>query len=69
MKHLAAYLLLTIGGNASPCAEDIKAVLASVGIEADDDRVEILLKEVSGKDINVVCPRHRYSEHRQLQIY
>ncbi|KAJ4314736.1 60S acidic ribosomal protein P2 [Fusarium piperis] len=51
MKHLAAYLLLTLGGNASPKAADIKAVLESVGIEADDSRLETLLSELKGKDI------------------
>jgi large subunit ribosomal protein LP2 len=54
MKHLAAYLLLQIGGNASPSAEDIKTVLSSVGIDCDDDRVSSLLKELEGKDINEV---------------
>ena len=57
MKHLAAYLLLTLGGNSSPSAEDIKAVLESVGIEADDERLNTLLSELKGKDINEVC-RH-----------
>ncbi|PKS11815.1 hypothetical protein jhhlp_001108 [Lomentospora prolificans] len=52
MKHLAAYLLLTIGGNSSPSAKDIGKLLSSVGIEADDDRVEKLLSELDGKDIN-----------------
>ncbi|EAQ89243.1 hypothetical protein CHGG_05862 [Chaetomium globosum CBS 148.51] len=52
MKHLAAYLLLGLGGNASPSAADIKAVLESVGIEADDERLEKLLSELEGKDIN-----------------
>ncbi|WAO92778.1 60S acidic ribosomal protein P2 [Fusarium falciforme] len=51
MKHLAAYLLLTLGGNASPSAADIKAVLESVGIEADDSRLETLISELKGKDI------------------
>ncbi|KAF5092778.1 hypothetical protein D0Z00_004420 [Geotrichum galactomycetum] len=51
MKYLAAYLLLTTAGNASPSAADIKAVLSAVGIEVEDDRVEALLKEVSGKDV------------------
>ncbi|RTE71426.1 60S acidic ribosomal protein P2 [Fusarium euwallaceae] len=51
MKHLAAYLLLTLGGNASPSASDIKAVLESVGIEADDSRLETLISELKGKDI------------------
>jgi large subunit ribosomal protein LP2 len=54
MKHLAAYLLLTLGGNESPKAKDIKAVLESVGIEADDDRLSSLLSELKGKDINTV---------------
>ncbi|KAG0001379.1 hypothetical protein BGZ80_006192, partial [Entomortierella chlamydospora] len=30
MKYLAAYLLLTIGGNASPSAKDITALLATL---------------------------------------
>jgi Ribosomal protein L12E/L44/L45/RPP1/RPP2 len=54
MKHLAAYLLLGLGGNASPSAADIKAVLESVGIEADNERLEKLLSELQGKDINQV---------------
>ncbi|KAL1896770.1 60S acidic ribosomal protein P2 [Sporothrix stenoceras] len=52
MKHLAAYLLLTLGGNASPSAKDIKNVLESVGIEADDERLNTLLSELKDKDIN-----------------
>ncbi|KAI4089046.1 MAG: hypothetical protein LQ348_006841 [Seirophora lacunosa] len=51
MKHLAAYLLLGIGGNTSPSADDIKGVLSSVGIDADDDRLDKLISELEGKDI------------------
>jgi len=54
MKHLAAYLLLGLGGNASPSAADVKTVLESVGIEADDERLEKLIAELEGKDINEV---------------
>ena len=54
MKHLAAYLLLQIGGNQSPSAKDIKSVLASVGIEADDDRLKTLISELKGKDVSEV---------------
>lgn len=54
MKHLAAYLLLGLGGNTSPSADDIKGVLDSVGIEADDDRLEKLLSELEGKDLQQV---------------
>ncbi|KAI4237187.1 MAG: hypothetical protein L6R40_005965 [Gallowayella cf. fulva] len=51
MKHLAAYLLLGLGGNTSPSAEDVKGVLSSVGIEADSDRLDKLIKELDGKDL------------------
>ena len=57
MKHLAAYLLLGLAGNTSPSAKDIKDVLDSVGIEADDDRLDTLLSELKGKDINEVRSR------------
>ncbi|EED85571.1 60S acidic ribosomal protein P2 [Postia placenta Mad-698-R] len=52
MRHVAAYLLLQIGGNASPSAGDVKKVLGAVGIEADDERLEKLISELEGKDIN-----------------
>ncbi|PFH61749.1 hypothetical protein XA68_16369 [Ophiocordyceps unilateralis] len=52
MKHLAAYLLLGLGGNDSPSAKDIKDVLGAVGIEADSERLDSLLSELKGKDIN-----------------
>ncbi|KAK0660937.1 60S acidic ribosomal protein P2 [Lasiodiplodia hormozganensis] len=51
MKHLAAYLLLGLGGNTSPSAADVKAVLESVGVEADSDRLDKLIAELEGKDI------------------
>ncbi|KAG5439804.1 hypothetical protein PCANB_000086 [Pneumocystis canis] len=51
MKHLAAYLLLGIGGNAHPTAHDIKKVLGSVGLEAEEDRLTLLLDKLEGKSI------------------
>ena len=60
MKHLAAYLLLGLAGNTSPSASDIKGVLSSVGIDADDDRLEKLLSELEGKDINEVLISHQF---------
>ncbi|CAN4119481.1 unnamed protein product [Withania somnifera] len=51
MKVIAAYLLAVLGGNTSPSAADLKKILSSVGAEADDDRIELLLSQVKGKDI------------------
>ncbi|KAK6152317.1 hypothetical protein DH2020_014952 [Rehmannia glutinosa] len=51
MKVIAAYLLAVLGGNASPSADDVKDILFSVGAEADNDGIELLLTQVKGKDI------------------
>lgn len=51
MKVVAAYLLAVLGGNASPSAADIKSILGSVGAEAEQERIDLLLSEVKGKDI------------------
>jgi len=51
MRYLAAYLLLQVGGNASPTAADVKKVLAAVGIESDNARLDSLISELSGKDV------------------
>lgn len=54
MKHLAAYLLLGLGGNTSPSASDVKEVLASVGIDADEERLDQLISTLKGKDLQEV---------------
>ena len=54
MKYLAAYLLLQLGGNSSPSASDIKSLLDVVGIEAEEDRLDKVIAEVGGKDVNEV---------------
>jgi len=57
MKHLAAYLLLGLAGKTSPSKSDIKGVLESVGIDADEERLQKLLSELKGKDISEVRTR------------
>ena len=49
MHHIAAYL--QIGGNASPPAADVTKV---VNAGANEDRLEKLISELEGKDINEV---------------
>ncbi|KAJ9175385.1 hypothetical protein P3X46_013947 [Hevea brasiliensis] len=50
MKFVATYLLAVLGGNTSPSAEDLKEILASIGADANDDKIELLLSQVKGKD-------------------
>ncbi|KAJ8094374.1 60S acidic ribosomal protein P2 [Marasmius tenuissimus] len=52
MKHIAAYLLLQTGGNESPSAADIKKLLGTVGIEADDERLDKLISELKDKSVS-----------------
>ncbi|PWS23035.1 50S ribosomal protein P1 [Enterococcus faecium] len=54
MRYVAAYLLAVLGGNNSPSSKDIKSILGSVGIEADDERLDKVISELNGKDINEV---------------
>jgi len=52
MRYIAAYLLLQLGGKASPGADDIKKVLAAGGVDCDDARLKKLLSELEGKSID-----------------
>ncbi|CAN0846441.1 60S acidic ribosomal protein P2 [Linum grandiflorum] len=52
MKLLATYLLAVLGGNTAPTADDLKSILGSVGADAEDVMIELLLSQVKGRDIN-----------------
>lgn len=52
MKHLAAYLLLKLGGNDSPSADDVTKALATVGVETDADSLAKLIADLEGKDVD-----------------
>lgn len=54
MKYLAAYLLLNAGGKANPSADEVKSLLSSVGIDADEERVSSLISALAEKNIEEV---------------
>ncbi|CAB0033031.1 unnamed protein product [Trichogramma brassicae] len=54
MRYVAAYLLAVLGGKASPSQNDLEKILSSVGIEADAERLQHVLKSLNGKDIEEV---------------
>ena len=54
MRHVAAYLMLVLGGNASPSEDDVKKVITAVGAEADDEKLALLFKEMAGKNVDEV---------------
>jgi len=54
MRYIAAYLLLKIAGKESPTAADVAKVIQSVGIEVDEARLDSLISELDGKDVNAL---------------
>jgi len=51
MKHIAAFLLLSLAKESAPTADDVKSLLSTVGIEADAERLEKLVAELDGKNV------------------
>nr|ABM54170.1 hypothetical protein [Pectinaria gouldii] len=51
MRYVAAYLLAALGGNNNVDAKAIKGILGSVGIDADDEKLNKVIAELKGKDI------------------
>ena len=51
MKHIAAYLLLKLGGNDAPSADDVSTALSAVGIESDSESLSKLIADLEGKDL------------------
>ncbi|XP_075784370.1 large ribosomal subunit protein P2 [Pelodiscus sinensis] len=59
MRYVAAYLLAVLGGNDSPNSKDLKKILDSVGIEMDDERMNKVISELNGKNIeDVIAQGH-----------
>merc|ERR1712071_439528 len=54
MRYVAAYLLAQLGGNAGPDADAIKAILSSVGVDADEEKLSKVISELAGKNIDDV---------------
>lgn len=53
MKLLAAYLLASLSGS-EPSKDQITNILSAVGIEADAERLNKLMADLKGKDIQAL---------------
>jgi large subunit ribosomal protein LP2 len=51
MRYVAAYLLAALGGKDNPNSADIEKILSSVGIEAEAEKLKIVISELNGKNI------------------
>ncbi len=59
MRYIAAYMLAVMGGNTAPCAEDLVNILSSVGIEVEQEHLEIVISKLKGKNIEEVMEAGR----------
>jgi large subunit ribosomal protein LP2 len=51
MRHLAAYTLLVVGGNAAPTVEQVTTLITSIGGEVDEEKLTQLFADLEGKDL------------------
>eukprot|EP00035_Acanthoeca_spectabilis_P017265 m.359947 g.359947 ORF g.359947 m.359947 type:complete len:363 (-) comp16634_c1_seq2:93-1181(-) len=51
MRHVAAYLLAQLGGNASPDAAAVKKIIEAGGGSVDDASLTLLLEQLKGKSV------------------
>jgi large subunit ribosomal protein LP2 len=61
MKHVAAYALLVLGGNAEPTEADVKKVLTEAGATADADQCTALCAALKGKAFHEICAEGKKS--------
>ena len=54
MRHIAAYALLVLGGNAEPSSADVAKVLKEAGVTADDDKCTALCDALKGKPFHTL---------------
>ena len=59
MKHLAAYCLLVLGGNATPSKEDVGNLLKASGVNTDEEQLSIMMSKLEGKSITELIAEGR----------
>merc|ERR1712108_63785 len=54
MRIIAAYMLAVLGGVIEPTQEQIKKIIAAVGLEVDQAGLETAMKSLQGKSFKVL---------------
>merc|ERR1719183_180487 len=52
MKHLAAYCLLVLSGNATPSEDDVANLLKQCGVSADKESLKHMIAQVGGASVH-----------------
>lgn len=59
MRYVAAYLLASLSGK-EPSNDEIEKILSSVGIESDSSKLNLVIKELKGKNVDEVIESGKY---------
>eukprot|EP00200_Dunaliella_tertiolecta_P002501 CAMPEP_0202347974 /NCGR_PEP_ID=MMETSP1126-20121109/6106_1 /ASSEMBLY_ACC=CAM_ASM_000457 /TAXON_ID=3047 /ORGANISM="Dunaliella tertiolecta, Strain CCMP1320" /LENGTH=78 /DNA_ID=CAMNT_0048939601 /DNA_START=91 /DNA_END=327 /DNA_ORIENTATION=+ len=65
MKHVAALLLAQLGGNANPGEADVKAILSSVGVEANAGELSKLMAAAPAAGGGGAAPAAKKEEKKE----
>lgn len=52
MRYVSAYLLAVLGNKTDPSTSDIEKILSSVGIETDKEKLQKVVAELKGKNVD-----------------
>ena len=60
MRHVAAYLLAAMSSGETPNANKIKSILGSVGVEADEKQLAIVIERFAGKNVTTLLSEGKF---------
>lgn len=55
MKYLAAYCLLSLGGNESPSEDDLRNFFKKIDSEVNEDQLKAVVSQLKGKKLHELC--------------
>jgi len=60
MRYVSAYMLAVLGGAAQPTKEQVKQIIASVGVDVDEEKLAIVMSQLEGKDVEALLAEGKY---------
>ncbi|XP_076097042.1 large ribosomal subunit protein P2-like isoform X2 [Mytilus galloprovincialis] len=51
MRYVAAYMLAVMGGIENPSVDDLKRIIGSVGIDSDNEKINLVISKLKGKNV------------------
>lgn len=60
MRYVAAYMLAVMGGIENPSVDDLKMIIGSVGIDSDNEKINLVISKLKGKNIEELVLKSKY---------